>query len=112
MKDCICRNEENLSILKGVIKMPVSYCPVCGRFLLDKEDYTRMGRGDDIWYVDFIEGLVEHGNVFAVAYKDGKVYSFSVDFDNQDFDEFDGCSLGKTFFLRKENAIETLRKGE
>ena len=48
----------------------------------------------------------------GIYFKDGNVDSFSVDFENGDFDEFYGESIGKRFFLTKEAADEAFVKGE
>ena len=62
-------------------------------------------KGTSIWYVDFEYGYIEKGTVFSVLYKDGKLESFSVDFDKSgDFDEFYGGALGKCFFLSEDIA--------
>lgn len=62
-------------------------------------------KGTSIWYVDFEYGYIEKGTVFSVLYKDGKLESFSVDFDKSgDFDEFYGSAVGKCFFLSEDAA--------
>lgn len=56
--------------------------------VLQKEPALK--KGDRVWYVDRENGEMESGTVFLAAYKDGKLDSFSVDFDCGDFDEFSG----------------------
>ena len=76
-----------------------------------KEKYLHLKNGDDIYYVDSDNGEVEHGKIFSVAFKDGEVDSFSVDFDCGDFDEFSGGALGVHYFINKEDAETALRNG-
>lgn len=64
--------------------------------VLQKEPVLK--KGDRVWYVDRENGELESGTVFLAAYKDGKLDSFSVDFDCGDFDEFSGVAWGKHFF--------------
>ena len=65
--------------------------------------------GDDIWYTDSDEIQLEHGTIYLVSYNaSGKLDSFSVDFDNGDFDEFIGEALGSHFFKDKEDALEAM----
>lgn len=65
-----------------------------------------------MWYVDFENGYIERGVVFGVQYKEQKVYSFSVDFDETgDFDEFCGDAIGDCFFLDEETAKAELVRG-
>lgn len=59
---------------------------------------VRLEKGDDVWYVDKENRELEHGTIFFAVYKDGKLDSFSVDFDCGDFDEFSGVAWGKHFF--------------
>lgn len=88
----------------------VKYCPMCGRsFNVNK--YHDLKKGNDIYYVDYNTGEIEHGVLFSTCFKDGEIDSFSVDF-GYDFDEFYGKSLGKYFFASKEEAEIALRKGE
>ena len=69
-------------------------------------------KGTPVWYVDFENGYNERGVVFGVQYKDQKVYSFSVDFDETgDFDEFCGDAIGDCFFLDEETAKAELVRG-
>ena len=72
---------------------------------------TNLKKGDRVWYVDKENGELESGTVFLASYKDGKLNSFSVDFDCGDFDEFSGEAFGKCFFGYKE-AAEAALQGE
>ena len=65
--------------------------------------------GDDLYYADKEYGTVEHGKVCIAAYKNGQLESFSVDFDNGDFDEFIGSSFGIHFFRSEAEALATLK---
>lgn len=76
--------------------------------VLQKEPALK--KGDRVWYVDRENGEMESGTVFLAAYKDGKLDSFSVDFDCGDFDEFSGGALGRCFFESKEAAEAALAK--
>ena len=78
--------------------------------ILQKEPALK--KGDRVWYVDRENGEMESGTVFLAAYKDGKLDSFSVDFDCGDFDEFSGGAFGRCFFERKEAAEAALAKEE
>lgn len=70
-----------------------------------------LNKGDRVWYVDIESGVLESGTVFAVEYKDGKLDSFSVNFDSGDFDEFLGIAWEDCIFGSKKSAEEAL-KGE
>jgi hypothetical protein len=89
------------------VSFKVDRCPMCGR-LFKGVNYLNLRRGDDIWYADEDEGIVEHGTIHHVAIKNGKVDAFSVNFDCGDFDEFCGSGLGKHFFLHKVDAEDAL----
>jgi hypothetical protein len=89
------------------IKFTVDRCPKCGR-LFKGVNYLNLRRGDDIWYADKEENCVEHGKIHSICIKDDKVESFSVDFDCEDFDEFDGKGLGVYFFMHKIDAEDAL----
>lgn len=77
--------------------------------VLQKE--AELKKGDKAWYVDKENGEIESGTVFSVEYKDGKLFSFSVDFDCGDFDEFDGSAWGDCFFASMEVAENEIRGG-
>ena len=77
--------------------------------VLQKE--AELKKGDKVWYVDKENGEIESGTVFSVEYKDGKLFSFSVDFDCGDFDEFDGSAWGDCFFASMEVAENEIRGG-
>lgn len=83
--------------------------------VLRKLSLTESGviqKGTPVWYVDFENGYIERGVVFGIQYKEQKVYSFSVDFDETgDFDEFCGDAIGDCFFLDEETAKAELVRG-
>lgn len=81
-----------------------------GRCVVQQKEYAPK-KGDKVWYVDRENREIESGTVFFASYKDGKLDSFSVDFDCGDFDEFSGGAFGKCFFGSKESA-EAALKGE
>jgi len=76
--------------------------------ILPKE--VRLKKGDRVWYADRGNGELESGTVFMAVYKDGKLASFSVDFDCGDFDEFSGVAWGECFFGSKQAAEAALAK--
>lgn len=75
----------------------------------ESEDYLSMKQGDSIYYTNIDEGIIEEGTIYFVHIKDNQVESFSVDFKN-DFDEFDGKTLGVHFFLDKSRAEDILKR--
>lgn len=77
-----------------------------------KEAQLPLVHGDDIYYADTENGFVEHGTVFIASYKDGHLDSFSVTFDNGDFNEFIGEAFGDSFFKDKDDAAKAVKKGE
>lgn len=101
---------EILVTVNGVsMNFKVPRCPMCGS-IFNVQKYSGLSSNDDIYYVDKELGLVEHGKIFSVHFKDGEVETFSVDFDCGDFDEFKGEALGTNFFTDKAEAEATLRK--
>ena len=68
-----------------------------------------LNKGDRVWYVDIESGVLESGTVFIAEYKDGKLDSFSVNFDSGDFDEFLGVAWGDCILGSKKSAEEALR---
>lgn len=61
--------------------------------------------GDDIWYVDPEEIRLEHGTVFLASYNDSaELVSFSANFDDGDFDEFEGTALNVHYFKDEDDA--------
>lgn len=80
--------------------------------IVANKDYSYLQSGNPVWYVNFEESKIEKGTISGIYFKDGNVDSFSVDFENGDFDEFYGESIGKRFFLTKEAADEAFVKGE
>ena len=91
----------------------VEFCYHCGSRIkpyCDHQDIVQ--KGSRVWYVDFDSGCIEIGTVFSAYYKDGKLDSFSVEFDNDgDFDEFYGSAIGDCFFLSEESAKTALVRG-
>ena len=68
-------------------------------------DSDKLSENDDIWYVDDDEpSEIEHGKVFDVCYKGNELDSFSVTFDDNDFDEFYGDALGLNYFRTEKEA--------
>lgn len=65
---------------------------------------TILQQGDPIWYTDIDNGTVEHGVVEYPHYQNGQLLSFSVTFDDGDFDEFFGETLGRAFFRSESEA--------
>jgi hypothetical protein len=88
-------------------KFKVDRCPMCGR-LFKGINYLNLRSGDDIWYANEDENIVEHGTIHHVSIKNGKIETFSVNFDCGDFDEFDGSGLGVHYFMYKVDAEEAL----
>lgn len=93
----------------NTIRFKVNNCPMCGKRFAD-DKYLKLKSGDDIYYVDEENNEIEHGKIFLVSFKNGKVDSFSVNFDCGDFDEFCGSGLGTHFFINKEEAEDVLKK--
>lgn len=69
-----------------------------------------LNKGDRVWYVDIENGALESGTVFVATCKDGKLDSFSVNFDSGDFDEFLGVAWGDCLFGSKKSAEEALKR--
>lgn len=65
-----------------------------------------------VWHVDFETGEIERGKVFGVQYENGKLLCFSVEFENDDFDEFYGEAYGTSFFPSEKSAEAALLRGE
>lgn len=78
--------------------------------ITNTDDYTSLKIGDPICYLDSDSGDVEKGTVHGIYFKDGKVETISVNFED-DFDEFDGVSLGKSLFRSEEAARAFWQKG-
>lgn len=91
------------------IRFKVNRCPMCGR-LFKGVNYLNLRHGDDIWYSDIENQRVEHGTIHAISIKDGKVDSFSVNFDNGDFDVFSGGALGVHYFIHEVDAADALTR--
>lgn len=69
-------------------------------------------KGDKVWYVDRETGEIEGGTVFSSYYKSGMLDTFSVDFDDGDFDEFLGSAWGTCIFGNQKYAEAALIKRE
>lgn len=69
-------------------------------------------QGDDIWYVDFENGVLEHGKVFIVTFQDSKLDTFSINFDDGSFDVLDGSGFNNYYFINKKIAEAKLLKGQ
>lgn len=80
--------------------------------LPDKTKTPTLERGTPVWYVDYENKNTESGKIFLASYKEGKLDSFSVDFDCGDFDEFIGSAWGDCFFGSKEQAETALKARE
>lgn len=89
------------------VRFQVDRCPKCGR-LFKGVTYLNLRNGDDIWYANEDDNVVEHGTIHHVSIKNGKVETFSVNFDCGDFDEFDGGGLGVHYFMHKIDAEDAL----
>lgn len=106
---CVNQNDKHLNDVKVVEALRVAV-NVLRKLSLAEECVIQ--KGTPVWYVDFEHGFIERGVVFGVQYKDKKVDSFSVDFeDTGDFDEFYGEALGHCFFLDEETAKAELALG-
>lgn len=118
------RDEENCAFIDSMgeievhvqgksLSFSVDRCPKCGRlFSARAEDYTQLRSGDDIFYVNFEVGKVETGKVSGIHFRGGSVDVISVDFENGDFEEFDGTVLGNALFSKLENAERILISGD
>lgn len=71
--------------------------------ITNNEDYSSMKIGDPIFYLDSDNGEIEEGSVHGIYFKNGKVDTVSVDFQD-DFDEFDGDGLGRSLFRTEDAA--------
>jgi hypothetical protein len=74
------------------------------------EEYSSLKHGDPIFYLDDKTGDIEPGLVFTIRFKEEKIDSISVNFEN-DFDEFAGTALGKCLFRTREAARMFWQKG-
>lgn len=108
--DCAFIDEDGtmrVSVNGAETRFQVDRCPKCGR-LFKGVNYLNLRQGDDIWYADEEEGIVEHGTIHSIHICNNDVKVFSVNFDNGDFDEFDGSGLGTHFFMHQIDAEEAL----
>lgn len=94
------KNPDNIAVMTEVIERWVQTQHLATMPLL---------AGDDLYYADKEYGAVEHGKVYIAAYKNGQLESFSVNFDNGDFDEFIGSSFGIHFFRSEAEALTVLK---
>lgn len=68
--------------------------------------------GDEIWCANFDDGSILHGKVESVYYKDYKLETIGVDWDNEITDYYDGEEVGTRFFRTEREARIALLKGE
>ena len=105
---------ENMCVSKNIIDAieDENRFPTVSVLKIDKDDFDDFPKkGDDIYYVDNDLGEIEHGTVYSISYKDGKIDSIAVDFDGKDFDEFYGSAFGSCLFLNEKMAINKLISG-
>ena len=101
---------EMMVVVNGnAMTFQVDNCPACGKEFI-KESYIGLTSGNRIYYVNDEDGVIEQGRVHLVEFRDDKVYSISVYFDNNDFDEFYGEALGCCLFVNKTRAEKELAK--
>lgn len=76
------------------------------------ESYMPIKKGDRVYFTENPSDIAqrEYGSVFLAAYKEGKLFSFSIYFDDGDFEEFIGEAFGHTVFL-VEDACEYCHRG-
>ena len=74
----------------------------------NNDSYLNIKSGNDIYYVDKKYGDVEHGKISSILLRNNEIYSFGVNFDNGDFDEFYSCALGDCCFTNKDDAYNAL----
>lgn len=102
-------------MLQAYEKYPVNsgiIAEIVQRWLrVKKQAQLPLAAGDDIYYADVENGFVEHGTVFVASYKDGRLDSFSVDFDDGDFNEFVGEALAVRFSKTKMMPQSACEKG-
>ena len=104
------KGEMMVTIAGNTMRFNVERCPKCGH--LFGANYLNLRHGDDIWYADDDENIVEHGTIHHVLIKNNKVDTFSVNFDDGTFDEFDGCGLGVHYFLDEMSARDALVRNQ
>lgn len=73
---------------------------------------TILHKGEDIWYADYDNGCTEHGCVDCVTYKNRKLDSFGVLWDDGDSDTYDGSAFGKYYFKTEAEALAALSHDE
>lgn len=74
-------------------------------------DVLGLRKGSPVWYVHVDTGEIETGRIFSASFgEDGKLDSFSIDFDCGDFDEFNGKSMGVSVFTSKAKAEQAAVK--
>lgn len=78
------------------------------RFVLGHNGFDKkpsLSVGQELWYTDENTPIPEGGIVHSISLNnEGVVQSFSVDFYNEDFDEFNGSAYLTYFFNTKEDA--------
>lgn len=82
---------------------------ISARWIADTELSEAVIRvGTPLWYVDEETGNIEKAIVETVNYKDGVLDSFGAEFDNGDFDVFEGSAIDDCFFRSEQQAIQSL----
>ena len=102
---------ENMGISEHIIKTIADEAKFPVKMIDDFDNTFYPQKGDDIYYVDIEYGQIEHGVVFSVTFEDGELCAFSVDFDNGDFDEFNGTAFETYFFLDADEAMDKIING-
>lgn len=103
---------ENMRVSKDIIKAieDENRFPTISVLKVDKNNFPK--KGDSIYYVNRELGVVEHGDIYSLRFKNGEIVSVGVLFrDIDDFDEFDGSLFGKCLFLDEEMARNKLING-
>lgn len=79
-------------------------------FKMDKNNFPK--KGDSVYYVNKELGMVEHGDIYSLQFKNGEIASVGVLFGEvDDFDEFYGSAFGSCLFLDEEMARNKLISG-
>jgi hypothetical protein len=102
---------ENMGASEYIIKTIADENKFPAKMIGDFDNIDYPLKGDDIYYADIEYGQVEHGVVFSVTFEDGELYTLSVDFDNGDFDEFNGTAFGSCLFLDANEALDKIMYG-
>lgn len=92
---------EYIDCLQEITKRFVTYVDT-------KEQYDLIHDGVECWYWDKDYGEPSHGKILGVNWKDGKIDSFGVEFDEDDFDEFSYEALGFSVFLSEQSLYQAM----